>query len=64
LSLDRKSPHWRAWRCGALLLAAACGLSACCTPVAEPGTVQPGSGSCGAYFTIANAPSAGGAANR
>jgi hypothetical protein len=47
-----------------LLLAAACGLSACCTPVGQPGTVEQGGGSCGAYFTIANAPSAGGAANR
>jgi hypothetical protein len=50
-------------RCGALWLAAA-GLSACCTPVGQPGTVQPGSDGCSTYFTIANAASGGRATNR
>jgi hypothetical protein len=53
-----------AWRRLAVLLASAGALAACCTPVAAPGTVQPGSGSCGAYFTPSNSPPSGGAQNR
>jgi len=43
----------------AMLLVAASTLAACCTPTASPGSVQQGSGSCGAYFTIANPPAGG-----
>ncbi len=40
----------------AALLVVAGSLAACCTPTTTPESVQPGSGSCGAYFTIANPP--------
>jgi len=48
--------HWKAWRRLAVLLASAGTLAACCTPVAQPGTAQPDSGSCGAYFVPSNSP--------
>jgi hypothetical protein len=47
---------WKDLRRVAVLLAAAGTLAACCTPVAAPGTAQEGTGSCGAYYTIANPP--------
>lgn len=50
-------PHWKTWRRFAVLLASAGTLAACCTPVAAPETVQPGSGSCGAYIVPSNSPS-------
>ena len=48
--------YWKAGRRLAVLLASAGMLAACCTPVAEPGTVQAGSGSCGAYIVPSNSP--------
>jgi hypothetical protein len=48
----------------ALLAAAGSNLAACCAPVARPGSVQAGSGRCGAHFVPSKAPPTGGAQNR
>jgi len=43
----------------AALLVLAGSLAACCAPTTTPGSVQQGSGTCGAYFTIADPPAGG-----
>jgi len=47
-------------RRAAVLLAAAGLLAACCAPV-EPQSVQPGSGTCGAYIPVTSTGNGGGA---